>query len=123
MLRIVTEIATPGRRRLALVLLVICALFLANPAWCALQADHHAELTAADPALGGPSDDADPHCSTPGAVDSAIRAHAGDLPGPLATGSTLPMWHAPTTMPPVTGRAAAVPVTSHRLIRLCQLRL
>jgi len=127
MLHIVTETAVPGRRRLALVLLVICALVLASRPWCALQADHHAEqsgsLIAGEPVLGEPSDDADPHCSTTRFVDTAIRAQIGDPPGPLVTGSTPPTWHAATTIRPLATRASAVPVASHALIRLCQLRI
>lgn len=127
MLHIVTETATTGRRRLSLVLLVICALVLANPPWCALQAEHHAEHsgspTAGEPVLGEPSDDAASHCSTTRSVDTVIRAQAGDAPGPMATGSTPPTWHAGTPIGPVDARASAVPVASHALILICQLRI
>lgn len=127
MLHIVTETAATGRRRLVLVVMVICTLVLASPPWCALQTDHHAghsgSPTAVEPVVGEPSDDAASHCSSTRPADTAIRAQAPDAPGPMVTGSTPPTWHAATLMRPADARASAVPLASHALIRTCQLRI
>lgn len=106
----------------ALVLLVICSLVLANPPWCALQTDHHAEVAAGKQAVAEPSDDPAPHCSTR-SDDTAVRAQSGDAPSPVVTGSTPPAWHTPPPDTRVAARASVVPVATRVPIQLCQLRI